>query len=154
MDKYLMPFVRSFFVRKSDLSYSINDGYDTQSGKKPDIKIGFNDKHKTIDVVYFEVKRPNITSRHQEENDYVKLLKKLLVSLNYRVQETIPSPVTFGVLCEGFECSLVRMHLVEDGIYLATTVREFRFPRTTSSLSEIPTVIECFHFMLEELEKV
>lgn len=77
------------------------DAYDKKSEKKPDVKIGFKDRKRVIDAVYFEVKRPNIESKYQAENDYVKLLKQLKVSIDYQVKLNIMSPVAFGVHCEG-----------------------------------------------------
>lgn len=78
-----------------------NDGYDQNSNKKPDVLIGFRDKQKLVNVIYFEVKRPTASSKYQEENDFVKLLKQLKTSIDFQVQLNITSPVAFGVLCEG-----------------------------------------------------
>lgn len=78
-----------------------NDGFDKKSEKKPDIKIGFKDRHRVVGCVYFEVKRPNVASKYQEEENFAKLLKQLKASLDYQVALNISSPVSFGVLCEG-----------------------------------------------------
>ncbi|KAG1037850.1 hypothetical protein G6F43_012773 [Rhizopus delemar] len=64
------------------------------------------------------------------------------------------SPVAFGVHCEGFDCSFIQMKVIEDGIYLATTLRKFKLPKNTSSLLDVPRVVECFEYMLDELQKL
>lgn len=69
--------------------------------KKPDLKIGFKDRKRLIDPIFFEVKRPQIESKYQEENDYIKLLKQLKASVDYQVQLNIESPVALGVYCAG-----------------------------------------------------
>lgn len=52
------------------------------------------------------------------------------------------------MLILGFDCSFIQMKVIEDGIYLATTLRKFKLPKNTSSLLDVPRVVECFEYML------
>ncbi|KAL9540708.1 hypothetical protein MBANPS3_009530 [Mucor bainieri] len=97
----------------------------------------------------FEVKRPDVTSKYQAESEHVKLLKQLKQSIDFQVYLNVPSPVAYGFLCEGLECSMFQVKLVEEGVYLATTLRNFRLPRDCTCLLDIPRAVECMEYAVD-----
>jgi hypothetical protein len=68
--------------------------------KKPDFMLGIKSRKRTIFFFFIEVKRPDITSNHQEENDYVKLIKQLKSSIDEQLKIKMKTPVAYGLLCE------------------------------------------------------
>ncbi|KAF1800432.1 hypothetical protein V8B55DRAFT_1566726 [Mucor lusitanicus] len=117
----------------------------------PDVLIGFKHQKKLINCLVLEVKRPTATSKYQAENDHVELLKQMKTSIDFQVKLFIKSPVSFGVLCQGFECFLFKMMLAEDGIYLATQLRKFRLPEDPTSLTDVPRVVESINYAIEQV---
>ena len=69
--------------------------------KKPDFMLGIKNRKRTMFFFFVEVKRPDITSNHQEENDYVKLLKQLKSSIDEQLKIKVKAPAAYGLLCEG-----------------------------------------------------
>ncbi|CAO3633203.1 unnamed protein product [Mucor hiemalis] len=107
MEKYLMPFIRTVFLYKApeNMIYSLSDGAQITSTKKPDIMIGMKlpTSFSTIREHYLffvEVKKPNPTSKYQAEDDYTKVLKHMKVSIDHQINIGIERPKSFGVLCE------------------------------------------------------
>ncbi|KAL9550407.1 hypothetical protein MBANPS3_004735 [Mucor bainieri] len=148
-EKYVLPFVK-ILLKKRDLQYAVFDAHDEHSKKKPDIMIGFKHKKQYANCVLFEIKRPNATSKYQPESDYAKLLKQMKAALDLEIKLSIKSPVSFGVLCEGFDCCLFRMSLVEDGIYLTTALRKFRLPQDLTTLTEVPRAVEVISYAIDQ----
>lgn len=79
----------------------------------------------------------------------------------------VEDPVALGLLCEGnsfslhmklpnssniiysgFVCSLIKMTLVEEGVYLPVTIRKFRVPELQSDLLSLPKTMECLNLVL------
>lgn len=74
----------------------------------PDVLLGFKEKQKLINSIYFEVKKPTASSKYQEEIDWVKLLKSnALVSDSkavtyHREQRELMTFGTLMLLCSQF----------------------------------------------------
>ncbi|KAI8048258.1 hypothetical protein BDF21DRAFT_351819 [Thamnidium elegans] len=98
------------------------------------------------------LKKPGKVSKYQVEDDSVKLCKHMKCSIDIQATMGIESPVALGLLCEGFVCSLMRMTLVEEGVYLPVTLRKFRLPESESELISLPRAMECLNFVLEEVK--
>ncbi|CAO3620532.1 unnamed protein product [Mucor hiemalis] len=62
-------------------------------------------------------------------------------------------PSSFNITYSGFVCSLVRMTLVEEGVYLPVVVRKFRLPESDYELLGLARAMECLNFVLEEVKK-
>ncbi|KAL9536777.1 hypothetical protein MBANPS3_012377 [Mucor bainieri] len=101
----------------------------------------------------FEIKSRDVTSKYQAESDDVKLLKQLKLSI-FQVYLNFPSPVAYGFLCEGLECSMFQMKLVEEGVYLATTLRNFRLPKDCTCLLDSPHAVQCMEYAVIMLNDV
>ncbi|CAO3673082.1 unnamed protein product [Rhizopus stolonifer] len=70
-------------------------------------------------------------------------------SINTQLTFGIANPTSFGLLVEGFRCSLHRMVLVADGIYLPVMVNMFILVEYTSDLMNIPTIVESLYYVKE-----
>lgn len=90
------------YLYTENLVITINriDGMDTNK-KKPDFMLGFSKKRKDVYCFFVEVKRPNIKSCHQEENDLTKLLKQLKSSVDKQLILGMGEPSSLGLLVEG-----------------------------------------------------
>ncbi|KAI7890172.1 uncharacterized protein EV154DRAFT_388869, partial [Mucor mucedo] len=94
---------------------------------------------------------PGKVSKYQVEDDFVKLNTHLKHSIDKQASLGVENPVALGLLCEGFVCSLIKMALVEKGVYLPITIRKFRVPELQSDLLFLPKTMECLHFVLKEI---
>ncbi|KAI9274044.1 hypothetical protein EDC94DRAFT_510311, partial [Helicostylum pulchrum] len=96
---------------------------------------------------------PHKSSKYQPEDNYCKLMEYLKSSIDIQLSLKIEDPVSLGILCEGFLCSLIRMTLVEDGIYLPVVIRKFMFPESLIVSLHIPIAVEYFSSVSDELKK-
>lgn len=124
--------------------------------------VGIKDRKREVFFFFFvEVKRPHKSSKYQPEDNYCKLMEHLKSSIDIQLSLKIEDPVSLGILCEGtsvqrkrpniclqfyigFLCSLIRMTLVEDGIYLPVVIRKFMFPESLIVSLHIPIAVEYF----------
>ncbi|EIE91093.1 hypothetical protein RO3G_15804 [Rhizopus delemar RA 99-880] len=95
---------------------------------------------------------PNKFSKYQVEDDFVKLCKHMKYSIDNQAAIGIEAPVALGLWCEGFVCSLMKMTLVEEGIYVPVVLRKFRLPESESELISLSRAMECLNFVLEEVK--
>ncbi|KAG2230277.1 hypothetical protein INT48_009476 [Thamnidium elegans] len=87
-------------------------------------------------------------SKYQAEDDFVKLCKHMKYSIDNQAAMAIEASVALGLLCEGFVCSIMKMTLVEEGVYLPVTLRNFRLRKSESELISLPRAMECLNFVL------
>ncbi|KAG0931592.1 hypothetical protein G6F57_009323 [Rhizopus arrhizus] len=142
-DKYLMPYINEVLLNNCDegIVYSMIDGVEGNK-KKPDFMLGIKNRKRTMFFFFVEVKRPDITSNHQEENDYVKLLKQLKSSIDEQLKIKMKAPVAYGLLCE------------EEGIYLPVTIRRLTLPKEKHEFLNIPRVAETLAVIAEEMVRL
>ncbi|ORE01295.1 hypothetical protein BCV72DRAFT_339521 [Rhizopus microsporus var. microsporus] len=152
MDKHLMPEIRRVLLNNAsdDIVYAMIDGMDTNK-KKPDFMLGFSKKRKDIYCFFVEVKRPKQKSSYQEEDDMTKLLKQLKFSIDKQLLLGLRDPVSLGLLVEGFKCSLYKMTLVADGIYLPWLVKRFSLVEEIHQMVLLPSIVESLTFVKNEL---
>lgn len=137
------------------------------SKKKADFMLGYKGHKREIFLFYVELKRPNKFSKYQVEDDFVKLCKHMKYSIDNQAAIGIEAPVALGLWCEGisvflhilipnfsniiysgFVCSLMKMTLVEEGIYVPVVLRKFRLPESESELISLSRTMECLNFVL------
>ncbi|KAI8338223.1 hypothetical protein BC941DRAFT_424941 [Chlamydoabsidia padenii] len=145
-DSLIMPFVQNIFVDGSDddLIYNLADGSQQRGKTKPDVMIGIKIKKADVYLIFIEVKRPLVSSKYQAEDDFTKLMKHLKTSINIQIKLGIQEPVSIGVLCEGFDCSMYEMKLIEEGIYLPVLVCSFCLVKDNLSLMNLVGAVEAF----------
>ncbi|KAI7898205.1 uncharacterized protein BX663DRAFT_480421 [Cokeromyces recurvatus] len=151
IQKHITPFIKAIFSQLDYIEYSTIDSVDRKERKKPDLMLGIKDRKRCLNFFFIEAKRPNVKSSYQAEDDFVKLMKHLKNSINYQVSLKVLSPMSLGILCEGFTCSLIKMTLTEDGIYLPTTLRQFCLIDEYHNLVNIPRAVESFMFIFNEM---
>ncbi|KAG1121476.1 hypothetical protein G6F42_012393 [Rhizopus arrhizus] len=156
MNHYLMPFLNSIILEETDESivYSMIDGSDAKKRKKPDFMLGIKDRKRELYYFYVEVKRPKVKSIYQEEDDYAKLLKQLKGSIDNQLKLGMKDPKSFGLLCEGFSCSLYKMTILEEGIYASSCLRRFQLVENLSMILNVVPATEVFIFLKEELQSL
>ncbi|RCH80841.1 hypothetical protein CU098_005693, partial [Rhizopus stolonifer] len=76
------------------------DGFDEKKKKSPDFMLGIEDRKREVYYFYIEVKRPNIRSIYQEEEDSVKLLKQMKSSIDNQVKLGMKISKSLDLLCE------------------------------------------------------
>ncbi|RCH99849.1 hypothetical protein CU097_015641, partial [Rhizopus azygosporus] len=146
MDKYLIPAIRRVLLNNAaeEVIYSIN-------GKKPDFMLGFSKKRQDVYCFFVEVKRPNMKSNYQEEGDMTKLLKQLKASIDKQLLLGLRDPTSLGLLMEGFKCSLFKMTLVADGVYLPLLIKLFSLVEEVHEMALLPLIVESLMFVKNEL---
>ncbi|KAI8090085.1 uncharacterized protein B0P05DRAFT_584314 [Gilbertella persicaria] len=151
MDKYLKPIWTQMLTSGLDRSfiYSTTDG--SHYGIKPDFMIGVAQRKNPLYFFFVEVKRPAETSCYQEESDFVKLLKEMKHSINDQLVLGFNDPISYGLLVEGFRCSLFRMFLASEGIYMSVLLKRFLLVEETNDMINLPSVVEAFDFVKEKL---
>ncbi|KAI9274953.1 hypothetical protein EDC94DRAFT_509052 [Helicostylum pulchrum] len=138
-DFYLKPLIREVVLNSCDnnIVYSGSDAPDpnTASKKKPDIMLGFKNRKREVYVFFVELERPDKLSKYQVEDNHCKLMKHLKSSIDAQVKIGIENPTSIGLLyslisrISGLVCSLTKMSIAEEGIYLPVTLRKFRLPK-------------------------
>ncbi|KAG1172066.1 hypothetical protein G6F36_011639 [Rhizopus arrhizus] len=155
-DRYLKPLIREAVLKScsKDFICSGSDASDPNvpSKKKADFMLGYKGHKREISLFYVELKRPNKFSKYQVEDDFVKLCKHMKYSIDNQAAIGIEAPVALGLWCEGFVCSLMKMTLVEEGIYVPVVLRKFRLPESESELISLSRAMECLNFVLEEVK--
>ncbi|KAI9478527.1 MAG: hypothetical protein EXX96DRAFT_484329, partial [Benjaminiella poitrasii] len=149
LKQYLMPFIDLFVLEETDndLIYSLIDGSEKNKSKKPDFMLNIKDKKRDLYFFYVELKRPVCKSIYREENDFVKLLKLMKASVDDQVAVGMANPMSLGLQCEGFKCSLYQMRLNQEGIYLATCARKFLLIENQSMILNTIPEVEVFGYI-------
>ncbi|KAI8331652.1 hypothetical protein BD560DRAFT_341431, partial [Blakeslea trispora] len=119
----------------------------TGDGKKPDLMIGTEIKKRKLYFFFVEVKRPNINSKHQPEDDFVKLMKLMKGSIDAQLYSGVEIPTSLGLLVEGYKCTLFEMTLASDGIYLPIAIARFSLVEEVHQLVLLPLAIDVFCFV-------
>ncbi|KAI7866972.1 hypothetical protein BDF14DRAFT_1807063 [Spinellus fusiger] len=124
--KHLMPVIKEVLLSETGdkTIYAVIDR-SISNGKRPDFMLGTTTtNNNNIFVFFVEVKRPNTTSCYQEEDDFTKLLKQMKLSIDSQLYLGVKDPFSLGLLLKGHKCSLYRMTLVADGIYLPVMIKK------------------------------
>ncbi|RCH97910.1 hypothetical protein CU097_010757 [Rhizopus azygosporus] len=129
------------------------DGYEKDESEKPGLMLSITDRKRKL-YFYVELKRPECQSIYQKEDDFCKLLKQMKVPVDKQVKLKLVNPASCGLLCEGFNSSLYKMTLVEDGIYLPIMVKRFSLIENESQLLNAATIIEALGLVLDELQSL
>ncbi|CEI89074.1 hypothetical protein RMCBS344292_03446 [Rhizopus microsporus] len=130
------------------------DGYEKDESEKLDLMLGITDRKRELYFFYVELKRPERQSIYQKEDDFCKLLKQIKVPVDKQVKLKLASPASCGLFCEGFNSSLYKMTLVEDGIYLPIMVKRFSLVENESQLLNVATIVEALGLVLGELQSL
>ncbi|KAI8351146.1 hypothetical protein BD560DRAFT_409339 [Blakeslea trispora] len=156
MMKYLLPYLEEIFMVNPN-KYSIFatvDGVEDH-GFIPDWKLGFaKHKKKALFCFFVEVKRPGESSRYQKETDYVKLLKEMKSSIDKQINMGLASLFSFGLLVEGFRCTLYMMRIEEEGVYMPKTIKRFSLLQDIEDAVNVPAMVEGLMFVKEYLAKL
>ncbi|ORE03961.1 hypothetical protein BCV72DRAFT_295485 [Rhizopus microsporus var. microsporus] len=98
-----MPFINEVVLWETgdDVVYSLIDESEKKKTKKPDFMLGIEDRKRDAYFFYVKLKIPACKNIYQEENDYVKSLKLMKISLNDQATIRIKNPKSLGPLCEG-----------------------------------------------------
>ncbi|KAG1294133.1 hypothetical protein G6F60_006049 [Rhizopus arrhizus] len=154
--KFLWPIINIMFIdcAKKNAVYSVMDGHEKQEKKRPDFMLGIEDRKRELYYFYIELKRPDCDSKYQKEDDFCKLMKQMKTSVDRQIKLKMANPISFGLLCEGFNCSMYQMSLVNDGIYLPVMVKRFSLVENESNLMNIPLIVEALSIVKDELPKL
>lgn len=63
--------------------------------------LGLKDRKKEYYFFYVEIKSPQQKSEYELEDDFVKLMKQMKLSINKQLWRAFPNPCSYGLLCEG-----------------------------------------------------
>ncbi|KAI8377246.1 hypothetical protein BD560DRAFT_348756 [Blakeslea trispora] len=154
IDKHLTPVIKRVLLDGSlrGHTYAIADKA-VEGGLKPDFMIGVLKKKKKHLFFFVEVKRPNIQSKYQPEEDMVKLLKHMKSSIDDQLHAGINDCMSFGLLVEGYRATLMKMTLPCPGIYMPVAIKRFSLVGEIHQLVLLPSVVEAFWFVKCELHK-
>ncbi|KAG1358321.1 hypothetical protein G6F62_000803 [Rhizopus arrhizus] len=139
---------------KKNVVYSVMDGHEKQEKNRPDFMLGIEDRKRELYYFYIELKRPDCDSKYQKEDDFCKLMKQMKISVDRQIKLKMANPISFGLLCEGYNCSMYQMSLVNDGIYLPVMVKRFSLVENESHLMNIPMIVEALSIVKDELPKL
>lgn len=153
-EKHIMPAIRKIILDRSpdNIIYAVIDNPD-HDNKKPDIMIGTEHKREDLYFFYVEIKRPAVHSRHQIEDDYVKLLKEMKDSIDGQLKVGIENSSSLRLLVEGFSCTLYKMNLLVDGVYTPILIKRFSLVEGVFDIMSLPTIVEVLSFVKVELFK-
>ncbi|RCI06630.1 hypothetical protein CU098_012877 [Rhizopus stolonifer] len=142
--KFLWPVLQMMLLdgADEDTVFSVFDVAEEGRSCKPDFQLGLKNRKREVYFFFVEVKRPDKQSKYQEEDDFVKLLKQLKTSLDRQLLLGMKNPISFGLLCEGFHCSLYRMSLKAEGIYMPVMIKRFSLVSNSSELMNTPLIVE------------
>ncbi|KAG1274970.1 hypothetical protein G6F66_012870 [Rhizopus arrhizus] len=153
-EKYLASAIRRVLLKDAseDLSYAMNDKPEKKR-KKPDFMFGTKIKKREVYFFFVEVKRPEITSKYQPEDDYTKLMKQMKGSVDDQLRLGSKNPTSLGLLVEGFKGTLFQMKLLADGIYMPMAFERFSLVEEIHQLVHLPAIVETLYFVKSELGK-
>ncbi|KAG0781374.1 hypothetical protein G6F21_011679 [Rhizopus arrhizus] len=153
-EKYLASAIRRVLLKDAsqDLLYAMMDKPE-KNGKKPDFMFGTKIKKREVYFFFVEVKRPEITSKYQPEDDYTKLMKQMKGSVDDQLCLGSKNPTSLGLLVEGFKGTLFQMKLLADGIYMPMAFERFSLVEEIHQLVHLPAIVEALFFVKSELAK-
>lgn len=131
--------------------------------------IGVKIKAKEVHFFFVEMKKPEITSKYQAEDDQTRLMKQMKDSVDAHLcLELKAFPLlAFGLKIYShfarrllkkntvsnvdnlirFRCTLFRMKLVTDGIYVSVAIDRFFLVEEFRQLIHLPSIVEAFYFV-------
>ncbi|KAG0823109.1 hypothetical protein G6F19_011030 [Rhizopus arrhizus] len=153
-EKYLASAIRRVLLKDAgeDLLYAMIDKPE-KNGKKPDYMFGTKIKRREVYFFFVEVKRPEMKSKYQPEDDFTKLMKQMKGSVDDQLCLGSKNPTSLGLLVEGFKCTLFQMKLLADGIYMPMAFERFSLVEEIHQLVHLPAIVEALFFVKSELAK-
>ncbi|KAG1138949.1 hypothetical protein G6F37_013237 [Rhizopus arrhizus] len=124
-----------------------------KNGKKPDFMFGTKIKRREVYFFFVEVKRPEMKSKYQPEDDFTKLMKQMKTSVDDQLCLGSKNPTSLGLLVEGFKGTLFQMKLLADGIYMPMVFERFSLVEEIHQLVHLPGIVEALFFVKSELAK-
>ncbi|KAI8985053.1 hypothetical protein BDB01DRAFT_721676, partial [Pilobolus umbonatus] len=107
-----------------------------------------------FDVVYLKnsksnivLKRPGQISIYQQESEYVKIMKEMKGSIDEQIDFGVDKPTSFGLLVEGYKCSLYMMEIKGDGIYISVMIKRFWLVEEVENAVNIPAIVDSLLFV-------
>ncbi|KAI8371086.1 hypothetical protein BD560DRAFT_396051 [Blakeslea trispora] len=157
IDQHLLPIVRTVFLNDPNFVYSrstgripLNDsslseskGRDTCLMLKPDFCIMHDFRGDFVGLLAIEVKLPNAASS-QTLSDRSKLGLELKRLVDQQVIKGSLEPKSFGVLVEGFECTVFSCCLEKSGCYLFVEVEKLWLLRSCNDMMLVPDLVRVF----------
>ncbi|OBZ80534.1 hypothetical protein A0J61_11417, partial [Choanephora cucurbitarum] len=155
INRNLMPLINKLLVddEPASTTHAMMDSPCVQ-GVKPDFALSTKTRKRNIFLFFIEVKRNEIDSKYQAESDFVKLMKQMKFAVDQQLKIGVKSPISFGLLCEGFSCEFFTMKLAVEGIYLPVLTRQFSLVQNVGDLVHVPAIVETFGLVKEELQKL
>ncbi|KAI8378552.1 hypothetical protein BD560DRAFT_325196, partial [Blakeslea trispora] len=101
-----------------------------------------------------DIKGLHYTFKYQIGSDFVKLMKQMKTSIDKQLQMGVQSPVSFGLLCEGFDCSFYKMVLAVEGVYIPVMIRELSLVKNRAGSINVPSVVETLVLVKQELHQL
>ncbi|KAL9546340.1 hypothetical protein PS6_007716 [Mucor atramentarius] len=77
-----------------------------KNDKKPHFMLGCRNQKKDILVFFVAIKRPDVESKYQEEDDFTKLSKQTRCFIDVQIRANLETPVSYALLCEGMYPSI------------------------------------------------
>ncbi|OBZ87593.1 hypothetical protein A0J61_04345 [Choanephora cucurbitarum] len=157
IDQHLLPFLTPIFLNDgafshsrsaerislSDSSLSASKGKDSCMMLKPDFCIVYEFKGNGVRLLAITVKLPNAASS-QLLSDRSKLGLEMKRMVDEQTIQGSFEPKSFGVLVEGFECTLFVCTLEQNGCYLFVKVEKLWMLRSWDDMMIIPDLVRAF----------
>ncbi|OBZ86088.1 hypothetical protein A0J61_05862 [Choanephora cucurbitarum] len=153
IDLHLLPFVEYIFLDDSPYTYtriplsssasSCCDGEDTCKKLMPDFCILYEYNGNDVGLVAIEVKLPK-AKISQVLSDKSKLALELKRMVDEQVQQGFRNPISFGLLVEGYECSVFCCFLDDCGVYVFAEQDTFSLLRNENDFGLLPKITLAF----------
>lgn len=72
-------------------------------------------------------------------------------SIDKQLWYDFKNPFSYGLLCEGFRCSLYKMTMESDGIYVPVLIKRFLLVEEAADLMDIPAIVQAVALVKEGL---
>ncbi|KAI8335994.1 hypothetical protein EDC96DRAFT_579040 [Choanephora cucurbitarum] len=157
IDLHLLPFVECVFLDDSPYTYtrssgriplsssvsSCCDGEDTCKKLMPDFCILYEYNGNDVGLVAVEVKLPK-AKISQVLSDRSKLALEMKRMVDEQVLQGFRNPISFGLLVEGYECSVFCCFLNDCGVYVFAEQETFSLLRNESDFGLLPKITLAF----------
>ncbi|KAI8079403.1 hypothetical protein BDF21DRAFT_493991 [Thamnidium elegans] len=91
-------------------------------------------------------------SRTPDNNDKIKINLELQLILNQLVLLNIKDPIVYGLLIEGYECTLYEMKLEREAEYISRVVESFYMPRDMNDIALLPRITSIFLTIKDKID--
>ncbi|KAI8390122.1 hypothetical protein BD560DRAFT_429921 [Blakeslea trispora] len=156
IDVCFLPFVECVFLDNSPYSYTRSSGKITLSNAEPsssngkdvckslmsDFCVFYEHNGNDVGLLAIEVKLPEARSS-QVLSDRSKLALELKRMIDEQLQQGFKDPISYGILVEGYKCSVVACFLETCGIYVYAEQEEFSLMRNENDFGLLPNITLC-----------